>query len=64
MTKKISLLLLLVSVAFGVFAQSTTVKGFVYDGEWDEPLPGVNIIYGPGQGTVTDLDGAYTLSLK
>ncbi len=66
MTKKISLLLLFVSVAFGVFAQSTTIKGFVYDGEWGgEPLPGVNIIYGPpGLGTVTDLDGAYTLSLK
>lgn len=64
MTKKISLLLLFVTVAFGVFAQSTTIKGFVYDGEWGEPLPGVNIIYGPGLGTVTDLDGAYTLSLK
>lgn len=57
-------MLLLISVAFGVFAQSTTIKGFIYDGEWGEPLPGVNIIYGPGMGTVTDLDGAYTLSLK
>lgn len=64
MIKKTSLLLLLIAVAFGVFAQNTTVKGFVYDGDWGEPLPGVNITYGPGMGTVTDLDGSYNLSLK
>ena len=63
MIKKISLLLLLLAVAFGVFAQNITVKGFVYDGDWGEPLLGVNIIYGPGLGTVTDLDGSFSLKL-
>ncbi|MCC7318071.1 MAG: carboxypeptidase-like regulatory domain-containing protein, partial [Bacteroidales bacterium] len=63
MIKKISLLLLFLAVAFGVFAQNITVKGFVYDGDWGEPLLGVNISYGPGLGTVTDLDGSFSLKL-
>ncbi len=52
------------ALAFGAMAQKTSVEGFVYDGELGEPLPGVNIIYGPGVGTVTDFDGAYQLLLE
>lgn len=64
MTKKISLLVVFFALVFGAIAQKTVVEGFVYDGELGEPLPGVNIIYGPGVGTVTDIDGAYKLLLE
>ncbi len=64
MTKKIGLLLVFFVFAIAAIAQKTTVEGFVYDGELGEPLPGVNIIYGSGVGTVTDIDGAYRLSLE
>lgn len=41
-----------------------TVTGQVRDSETGEPLPGVNVsIQGTTRGTVTDLDGAYSLSL-
>ena len=64
MTKKLSLLVAFFALAFSAMAQKTVVEGFVYDGELGEPLPGVNIIYGPGVGTVTDIDGAYKLLLE
>ncbi len=64
MTKKIGLILVFFVFAIAAMAQKTTVEGFVYDGEFGEPLPGVNIIYGPGTGTVTDINGAYHLSLE
>lgn len=44
--------------------QTTSVKGVVYDGELGEPLPGVNIIYGEGLGTATDINGSYELQLS
>jgi hypothetical protein len=46
-----------------VFAQKGTLKGIVKDAVTGESLIGANVIYGPGMGTVTDIDGNYTLSL-
>lgn len=63
MIKRIGFFLVFTAIALLSVAQKTTVEGFVFDGELGEPLPGVNIIYGPGLGTVTDIDGAYQLSL-
>jgi len=63
MIKRIGFFLVFTAIALLTVAQKTTVEGFVFDGELGEPLPGVNIIYGPGLGTVTDIDGAYQLSL-
>ncbi|MCI5057219.1 MAG: carboxypeptidase-like regulatory domain-containing protein, partial [Flavobacteriales bacterium] len=46
-----------------VIAQNGTIKGKITDAISKEPLPGVNIFHGPGQGTVSDIDGNYELSL-
>jgi len=43
------------------FSQATTVRGQVLDAQ-DSPLPGVNVlIKGSGKGTVTDVEGNYSL---
>jgi iron complex outermembrane receptor protein len=47
-----------------LFAQDRTVSGQVTDSDTDEPIPGVNIlIQGTTQGTVSDIDGNYELSV-
>lgn len=46
-----------------VNAQSIVVRGVVVDAETGETLPGVNVLEpGSKKGTVTDINGAYTLS--
>ncbi|MCW5899945.1 MAG: TonB-dependent receptor [Flavobacteriales bacterium] len=40
-----------------------TLKGRVTDATTKEALIGVNVVYAPGKGTATDLDGSYTLML-
>ena len=45
-------------------AESRVVKGVVKDASTGEPLPGVNVrIKGTSSGTVTDIDGNYTIHL-
>jgi len=58
------LLLFLQLFAFSAFAQETsTVSGTVLD-PYGEPLPGVNIIIkGTTNGTVSDLDGKYSINV-
>lgn len=59
--KKILLCTLLISLSFAVFAQRTIV-GTVTDAESGEPLIGAAItVTGTKEGTLTDIDGAYTL---
>ena len=43
------------------FAQETTFKGTVKD-QFGDPLTGVYVIVGKGQGTVTDLDGNFSVN--
>ncbi len=51
-------------VAINSFAQKMTVSGFVLD-QNKEPLIGVSVIeMGSSNGTVTDLDGKYTLEVN
>lgn len=46
------------------FAQNVTITGTVTDGESGEPLPGANILVkGQASGTITDMDGKYSLSV-
>lgn len=54
----------LIMFASGVFAQQLQVSGKVVDSEDNGPLPGVTIVEkGTTHGTVTDIDGNYSLSV-
>ncbi|HEY9115236.1 MAG TPA: TonB-dependent receptor [Bacteroidales bacterium] len=48
--------------AINVFAQDKSISGIVKD-DLGEPLIGVNVVYGPGQGVVTNLEGEYEIKL-
>jgi iron complex outermembrane recepter protein len=63
MARKAALLLALFLGSFTIFAQQQKVTGTVTDDETKELLIGVNIIYGPGKGTITDATGNYILRL-
>ena len=59
------LLGLLLSCWLSSYAQETTLSGTVTDLSTNETLPGVNILVkGTTVGTVTDIDGKYTLSVS
>ena len=66
MLNKHSLILTLflsVVTSFGLFAQNRTVTGVVRDSN-GEPLMGVGVVVdGTTRGTVTDLNGAFSLSV-
>ena len=61
--KKLSILLILLGFYIFSFAQTKTISGIITDINTAEPLIGVNVVYGPGQGTVTDINGKYILKL-
>lgn len=63
MKRTIAFLLFLFAFALGTFvSQAQTVEGIVRDADTGETLPGVNIILeGTTVGTVTDIDGQYSL---
>ncbi|NJO02802.1 MAG: hypothetical protein HC880_14970 [Bacteroidia bacterium] len=47
------------------FAQTRTISGQVTAADTKEPLPGVNVVVqGTSTGTVTGLDGTYSLNLS
>ncbi|MFP4089247.1 MAG: carboxypeptidase-like regulatory domain-containing protein, partial [Cyclobacteriaceae bacterium] len=57
-------LLLFLFASLSLHAQEETVSGTVKDGETGEPLPGVNVLVkGTNQGTVTDVQGQYRLTV-
>ena len=62
--KKIFLLLLFVTVAAGQAFAQRTITGTVTDATSGEPVVGVNVsAKGTTVGTVTDLDGKYSLGV-
>jgi len=62
MKKTILVLLVLVCSLFG-YGQSIQVKGVVSSAEDKQPIPGVSVVVkGTTTGTITNLDGSYTLS--
>lgn len=65
MKESLLLTLLCICITFGgVFAQDRTVTGKVTSAEDGSPLPGVNVVIkGSAIGTVTDLNGEYSLSV-
>lgn len=57
------MLLALISVPSELYAQTGMITGTVTSSEDGQPLPGVNItIQGTNTGTVSDLDGNYTIT--
>ena len=64
--RKLSLLLLIfMNVSLTVFSQKILVKGTIVDGKSNEPIIGANVVVQNSPtpvGTVTDLDGAFSLS--
>lgn len=65
MKKLLSVLFLLSFTLASVYAQDIQVKGTVLSGSNNEPLPGVNVMLKTNSsvGTITDLDGNFTLSV-
>lgn len=63
--KKLLLVLFLLGTTLALFSQNTKVQGVVVD-QGNEPLPGVNVIEkgSSGNGTITNLDGQFTLSVS
>lgn len=64
--KKLLLILFLLGFSFtGLLAQNIQVKGLVVSGLDNEPLPGVNVVQkgNSATGTITDLNGGFTLSV-
>lgn len=63
MKGKIFSLLLMLLVTVGVYAQSKQVSGTVYDAQ-GLPFPGASVVVaGSTQGTVTDMDGNFSLNV-
>lgn len=62
--RKTLLLSFFVSMLFSAWAQERTVTGKVTSAEDGSPLPGVNVVVkGTTSGTVTDINGAYSVSV-
>src|SRR5688572_22800881 len=62
--KKTLLFFLMTILSVGMYAQDRTVSGRVTDESDGSPLPGVNVVLkGTTNGTVTDTDGRYSLSV-
>ncbi|MBN2743502.1 MAG: TonB-dependent receptor [Marinilabiliaceae bacterium] len=63
MLKKSIILLLALLVHIGIIAQQKTISGVVKDNS-NDPIPGVSIlIKGTTNGTITDIDGKYSLTV-
>ncbi|NJO89405.1 MAG: TonB-dependent receptor plug domain-containing protein [Chloroflexia bacterium] len=61
--KKLVVFLCVISLGFSQLANSQIVTGRVTDADDGQPLPGVNIsVKGTTQGTITDLDGGYSIN--
>ncbi|NVO03975.1 MAG: TonB-dependent receptor [Bacteroidetes bacterium] len=63
MEKKYFLTFLLLFSFALVFGQKTGIKGIAKDATTKESLIGANIIYAPGKGVVTDIDGGFFIEL-
>lgn len=60
----IFVVIILISLNSGLFAQNGTIRGSVYDDATGEYLPGVTIfLEGTTMGTLTDLDGKFSLNV-
>lgn len=64
MKKSLLAFLMVMLSGFYAMAQERTVTGTVTDGDANAPLPGVSVlVQGTSTGTVTDIDGKYSISV-
>ena len=64
MRKLFLILMAVVACAWSAVAQNRTISGTVVDAANNEPLIGATVLpNGGGQGTATDIDGNFTLSV-
>lgn len=61
--KKLFNVILLFFACAALQAQTGTISGVVRDNGTGETLIGATVIYAPGKGTTTDIDGKYTLTI-
>jgi len=62
--KRFVLFFLFSLFGFGLYAQGLSVKGKITSAEDNQPLPGVSVVVkGTTQGTISDIDGNYTLTV-
>lgn len=61
--KKLSVLFLFLLMCQTIVLAQTKVNGVVKDATTGETLIGANVVYGNGQGTITDFDGKFSLNL-
>ena len=60
--KQILLLTCVLTISFGVYAQSGSITGKISDSDSYEALPGANVVIkGTSKGTTTDIDGTFSL---
>ncbi|MFN8255313.1 MAG: TonB-dependent receptor [Bacteroidales bacterium] len=60
--KKLLIYLFITSIGLFQYVNAQTVQGVVISSEDGQPLPGVNVqLKGTEKGTITDLNGAYTI---
>lgn len=63
--KKTVLALLILIASFAGFAQGLQVKGVVTSADDGQPIPGVSVVVkGTATGTITNMDGNYTLNVS
>ncbi|NQT77403.1 MAG: carboxypeptidase-like regulatory domain-containing protein [Bacteroidetes bacterium] len=62
MNNKLFFILILMLLGANLFGQERTISGTVSD-DIGDLLIGVNVVYGPGLGVITDIDGRYSLKL-
>lgn len=61
---KLSILVFVFLLVGSAYAQEVTITGTVTTAEDGEPLPGVSVLLqGTNSGTVTDLDGNYSIDV-
>jgi outer membrane cobalamin receptor len=56
------LLLLVAGLVPGVVTSQSLIRGVVTDSQTGDPVPGVHVMFGSGQGVLTDTNGAYSVN--
>ncbi|MAQ47777.1 MAG: hypothetical protein CMD27_02730 [Flavobacteriales bacterium] len=64
MNTRLRFLILLLLIHYIGSSQTSTISGKILDTNDKSPLVGVNILFGNNQGTTSNIDGDYNISLK